>query len=501
MEKIIWIMEKERNNLLDIQRKINAHGGMRAMCILSAEALLKTIRERISQEGNNSIPSLILIDYAIINENEEVLQQLKSNPKLAGVPLFFTTGEEEDITKEEYYLQGAMVVLKRPVSRNGILRIERAAWQYETTRNYERIFNRQVSELETAKEIQRLNVQLEGRNEFLRRVFGKYFSDELIKVILEKKEGEFVGGDRRDIAVLIADLRAFSSKSEEMSPEEVTDLLNCFFGTMVEIISRHGGTVIEFMGDGILAVFGAPVKNDNYAESAIAAAVAMQNAMQEVNAFCIGKGYQTLEMGIGVHCGEGFVGNVGTEKMMRYNVIGRVVNECSRIEGCSVGGQVLASEDILKIISCDVQVSGRMQIAAKGIRKPISICEVTGIAGEYNCYLAAVERDNWCKSEKEVIFELYPIHNKVIGKDAVVVTLKEFSRHNAFVKILENPYEAAGDEAYDIAMFMDVEVKLKKSTGFSVFSGVYAKIVRMEGRNLELRFTTGIGSLLNLPFI
>lgn len=484
MEKIIWIMEKERANMLDIQRKINAFGGMRAMCILSAQALQKTIEERLNQGSSLSNPSLILIDHTMTREDSDILKLLKTSPKLAGVPLFFIVEDEEDILKEDYYLQGAMVVLKRPISPNGILRIERAAWQYETTRNYERIFQKQISELEAAKEIQRLNIQLESRNEFLYKVFGKYFSDDLLKVILERPEGEFIGGDRREIAVLVADLRGFSSKSEEMSPDELTELLNCFFEAMVDVISRYGGTVIEFMGDGILAVFGAPMKNEKYAECAIAAAIAMQNAMSGVNEFCMKKGEPELEMGIGVHCGEAFIGNVGSEKMMRYNVIGRVVNECSRIEGCSVGGQVLVSEETLKTLSCEVQIANKARIATKGIKEPIRICEITGIGGEYGCYLEMTEKGEPYPLQREVFVELFPIHNKVIGDKSVLVLIKEFSMYYAVADIMEN----LNDDS-DIAIFSDVEVRGKKDETIPAFSGVYAKVLQKDGNTLKLRFT------------
>ncbi len=484
MEKIIWVMESDRAAMLDIQRKINAFGGMRTMCILSVQALQKTIDERLSQGSSLSNPSLIMIDYKMTREDAELLKIIKINPKLAGVPLFFIVDDGEDVTKEDYYIQGAMVVLNRPITQNGILRIERAAWQYETTRSYEKIFQKQVNELEAAKEIQRLNVQLESRNQFLYRLFGKYFSDDLLEVILGRPDGEFIGGDRREIAVLVADLRGFSSKAEEMAPDDMMDLLNCFFGSMVDIISKYGGTVIEFMGDGILAVFGAPMRNEKYAASAIVSAIEMQNAMQKVNEFCKRRGTPELEMGVGVHCGEAFIGNVGSEKMMRYNVIGRVVNECSRIEGCSVGGQVLVSQDTIDKLNCEVQVVNRAQIAAKGIKEPIQICEISGIGGEYNCHLSTTENAELVRIEQEIVLELFPIQNKVVSAYSIPVLLKEFSMYNAVVKC-RGDYEI---EEY-ISVFADVEVRFENKEHLPVFTGVYAKVLQREGNLLWLRFT------------
>lgn len=484
MEKTIWIIEDNRKDLLDIQRKINSFGGIRSMCIFSMMALEKIIEERLKQNDNLSSPSLILINYNMINKDLSILKMLKSYPKLAGTPIFFLIDNGEDIEKEEYYLHGAMIVLEKPINQNGLLRIQQAAEQYEMTKSYERIFQKQVNELVTAKEIQRLNVQLESRNKFLRRIFGKYFSDELLEVILESPEGEFVGGNRKNIAVLMSDLRGFSSKSEQLHPDDLMAVLNYFFGEMVEAIAKYNGTVIEFMGDGILAVFGAPMKNELFAESAVVAAITMQNAMHKVNEFCAKRGYPELEMGIGIHCGETFVGNVGSEKMMRYNVIGRVVNECSRIESCSTGGQIFISERILNTLSCEVNIKKRASIEAKGIRKPIKIYEIGGIGGKYQCYLKEKAEESFVVLSETVLFELFLIKNKMISQNPVVVSLKEVNKQKGIVELIQNFDENP------LYLFSDMEICTgKNNQSIPTFSGVYAKVIEMKETGILLRFT------------
>lgn len=293
-----------------------------------------------------------------------------------------------------------------------------------------------------------------------------------------------IGGDRREIAVLMADLRGFSSKSEEMTPDELMDLLNCFFGTMVEIIAEYNGTVIEFMGDGILAVFGAPMKNEQYAESAIAAAVSMQNAMKGVQDFCVERGIPKVEMGIGVHCGKTFVGNVGSERMMRYNVIGRVVNECSRIEGCSCPGQIFASERIISKTACEVMVEERICVEAKGIREPLWICEVSGIGGEYRCSLEMAHAEEMRSLIEKPALELYPIENKVINEKPVSGVCTEISRSSCVVEVAEGQ-----NETENCRLFTDVEMRTVKGQEKAAFTGVYAKIVKVQGNKLKLRFT------------
>lgn len=482
MEKTIWIIDFKKKDLLDAQRKINALGGIRSMCIISRETLEKIIEERLNQGDSLSSPSLILINYEMVDIDAMILELLKKHPKLAGTPFFFMIEKGEDIFDEKYYSYGAMIVLEKPINQSGLLRIRQAAEQYEMTKSYERIFQKQVSELAAAKEIQRLNVQLESRNKFLRRVFGKYFSDELLEVILESPDGEFVGGNRKNIAVLFSDLRGFSSKSEELMPDELMTLLNYFFGEMIEVIAKYGGTVIEFMGDGILAVFGAPMKNEAFAESAVAAAICMQNAMHKVNEFCIQRGNPKLEMGIGIHCGETFVGNVGSEKMMRYNVIGRVVNECSRIESCTTGGQIFISEETMKNLSCEVKIENQSSIEAKGIREPLQIFEVSGIGGEYQCYLEHTTKDILKPVSENIKLELFLVKNKMISKNPIVVQLKECNERDGIVELLENTEE-------ELFLFSDVEVRTAENMHLPNFSGVYAKVIAREGNRIKLRIT------------
>ena len=488
MEKAIWVLEKDRASMLDIQRKINAFGGMRTTCISSEAVLQKAIDKYLNQGDSLSTPSLIIVNYQMILENAAMLETFKSNSRLAGVPLFFMVELGEDVNKEEYYLQGAMAVLEKPLSQKVLFRIQQAAAQYEMTKSYERIFQKQVSELAAAKEIQRLNVQLESRNKFLHRVFGRYFSDELLEVIMEKQEGEFIGGSRVPMAVLMADLRGFSSKSETMTLSELMELLNYFFGTMAEIIAKYNGTIIELMGDGILAVFGALVKNEKYAEAAIASALEMQNAMQDINAFCREKKITEVEMGIGIHCGQAFVGNVGSERMMRYNVIGRVVNECARIEGCTIGGQVFISEETKKKLSCNVKIESNASVEAKGIKQPLQIYEVSEIDGTYACKLEEKEKEPLYAPKQEVIFELFPIRSKVISEKKLVGQLKGINLHDAILEMIEEE-DADVLQLDAVTVFSDAEVRTRGELVTPKVAGVYAKITKIEGNQLRLRVT------------
>ncbi|MCR5702163.1 MAG: adenylate/guanylate cyclase domain-containing protein [Lachnospiraceae bacterium] len=389
MKKIIWVIGNDRNKMIEMQRKINMTGSMQALCMLSYEALQKVVAsDNYNNSSDISRPSLIIIDYNLIVKSDfEPLSVIKKQRELAGVPLFFVVEKRSEDVEEECYAKGAMVILHKSFSKSEVMRIENAAWQYENTKNYEKMLQKQATDLKDAKEIVSLNRQLKTMNDLLYQVLGRYFSDDVVEVILEQPQGATIGGEKREVTVMMSDLRGFTSLSEEMEPETVTALLNFYFEKMLEAILKYHGTVIEFLGDGLLSVFGAPLDLDNPTSDAIAAAISMQNAMKEVNSYCAKQGYSELEMGIGIHCGEVFVGNIGSERMMRYNVIGRVVNECSRIESNSAGGQILVSEKAISKAGCPVQVAGRLDIIAKGLKKPIPAGEVVGIEGAYECYI------------------------------------------------------------------------------------------------------------------
>lgn len=467
--------------MLDAQRKINTKGGMKAMCILSVEFMKKIIAERIdADENNSSNPSLILIDKDIVDNNKDVLSILKSHPKLAGVPLFFCASDFDSKIEEDCLLKGAMFVVEKPLQNIAVLRMDNASWQYELSKNYERVLQKQISELETAKAIKRLNTQLESRNEFLYKVFGKYFSDELIDIILGKQDGDFIGGEKVRLAVLFSDLRGFTSISEKMDPDSITDLLNKYFGTMSDVIMKYGGTIIEFLGDGILAIFGAPRKSEKYVSNAIAAAIEMQNLMYKVNAYCEEKGYEELQLGIGVHCGEGFVGNVGTERMMRYNVIGSVVNTCSRIESYSIGGQVLVSEDVASNAGVELVINDKKTIQGKGMSNQLDICSVFGIGGEYKCYLKEKDSNFVYKIAEDIVFEVYRMNHKILLTEVEKTWLKEFSKDK--IKLLV-------DDVDKFQLYEDVELRCSEEKRFSGFTNVYAKIVEKIDNCLVLSLT------------
>lgn len=221
----------------------------------------------------------------------------------------------------------------------------------------------------------------------IRKTFGRYVTNEVVENLLENPEGLKMGGERREITILTSDLRGFTAISERLSPEEVVNILNLYLSYMADVITSYQGTIDEFMGDGILVLFGAPTTRENDARRAVACAVAMQQIMITVNQEMQARDLPPLEMGIGINTGEVVVGNIGSEKRTKYGVVGSQVNLTYRIEGYTTGGQILISPTTLRDAGGEIRIDSQKEVMPKGVQKPITIYDVGGIGGEYQLFL------------------------------------------------------------------------------------------------------------------
>jgi adenylate cyclase len=231
--------------------------------------------------------------------------------------------------------------------------------------------------------IKALNSQLGLRNKLLSETFGRFLSDEIVRQLLETPDGLALGGKKRTVTIMMSDLRGFTAMSERMEAQSLIAMLNHYLGEMAEIIQQRGGTIIEFIGDGIMAIFGAPLHSERHATDAVAAAVEMQIRMEAINEWNQERGYPLLEMGIGLNTGEVIVGNIGSEKRTKYGVVGSHVNLTGRIESYTVGGQVLVSPLTRELISEPLEVAQEQSVFPKGVKEPLVLSHVTGIGGEY----------------------------------------------------------------------------------------------------------------------
>jgi class 3 adenylate cyclase/HAMP domain-containing protein len=241
-----------------------------------------------------------------------------------------------------------------------------------------RTFNVMLSKLEGASN------QIKGfafravvaqRNEHkIRNIFQKYVPKDVIESIFTNPESALVG-ENRVLAILFTDIRSFTTISESFMPDELVKSLNSYFETMVDIIDAHNGITDKYIGDAIMAFFGAPVKHENDPLEALTAALEMQSALREFNEAHIRDGKPEFKTGIGVNYGVVTVGNIGSEKKMDYTIIGDSVNLGSRLEGLTkeYKQEVIFSESVFRKVKTELPCRLIDKVQVKGKTSGVNI--------------------------------------------------------------------------------------------------------------------------------
>jgi adenylate cyclase len=239
-------------------------------------------------------------------------------------------------------------------------------------------FNLMVAQLEKAtNDIKRyaFKAALAKKREYkIRNIFQKYVPGEVIDEFFKNPEGMLIG-DNRVLSVLFADIRSFTSISEKMAPDDLVNNLNRYFSVMVKIIEDRQGTIDKYIGDAIMAFFGAPVKHEEDALQSVLAGIEMNEALASFNANQARLGKPEWRIGIGINYGVVTVGNIGTETKMNYTIIGDMVNLASRLEGLTkeYGEPLLISEGLQTRIKDKVPFRLIDRVAVKGKKQGVKI--------------------------------------------------------------------------------------------------------------------------------
>jgi len=214
------------------------------------------------------------------------------------------------------------------------------------------------------------------REALVRSNFERYFAPQLAERIADSAEATKLGGDKRPVAVLFSDIRGFTPLSESMKPDEIATLLTEYFTEMVECVFRHGGMLDKFIGDAVMAQWGAPLGNPDDADRAMQAAVDMMVALDGLNARWLEQGRPTLEIGIGLNYGEAFAGNIGSERRLEFTVIGDTVNTASRLCSAAGAGEILLSDSMKRALRAAPTLEKRPAMELKGKKGSIPVYRV-----------------------------------------------------------------------------------------------------------------------------
>jgi adenylate cyclase len=225
--------------------------------------------------------------------------------------------------------------------------------------------------------IKTLHDDLEAKNRLLRTLFGRYVSEDVAAEIIRAPDQHLgVGGQKREVTVLFGDLRGFTPMAETLDPQDVVDILNAYLTYVVDTVFEHGGTLDKFRGDGIMAVFGAPVAHADDPRRAVSCALAMSTRVRAARFAAFPD--LRLQMGIGINTGVVIAGNIGSERRMDYTVIGDQVNLAQRLESSAGPGQILIAGATYERVRDRLRVGELGEMRLRGRHEGVTAYDVIG---------------------------------------------------------------------------------------------------------------------------
>jgi adenylate cyclase len=214
------------------------------------------------------------------------------------------------------------------------------------------------------------------RESLVRSNFERYFAPNIAADIARQDGAIRLGGERRPITVLFSDIRGFTAIAESMGPDAVAQLLSEYFSEMVEVIFEHGGTLDKFIGDAVMALWGAPIAHSDDPDRALEAAVAMQRTIEDLNQGWVAAGRPEIGVGMGISHGEVFAGNIGSHRRLEYTVLGDAVNVAARLCAEAGPGEILVSEALLRTVRQPVDYEYLPELGLKGKSQVVQVYRI-----------------------------------------------------------------------------------------------------------------------------
>jgi len=395
-------------------------------------------------------PDLILLDVMMPEmDGFETCRRLKTAEPWRQIPVIFLTSKTETTDIVKGFELGAVDYVAKPFNAHELLA---------------RV-NTHLTMDELRRSLAQKNVELARAHELVRRAFGRYVSEEVATSILQSPEGLELGGEEREVTILMSDLRGFTALAARQKPHDVIEFLNLYLEAMVDVISRYEGTIDEIIGDAILVIFGAPVASRDHAAKAVACGLAMQLAMADVNKRLVAKGAAELEMGIGIHTGRVIVGNIGSLRRTKYAAVGSNVNLAGRIESFTTGGQLLISENTREQIQSPLQIAAQFQVEPKGAARSLQLFEVRGIGQPFDLLLP--ERSAALRPLPQTL----PIHFTVLEEKFVGRTV-----HDGRLAAVSDS-EAGIESEVSLAPLSNLKIDLEPAAGANPGGEIYAKVI------------------------
>lgn len=325
---------------------------------LNIDILLETLstdyRVSVAMSGGAALenvkknrPDLILLDIMMPEmDGYQVCQKLKENPLTKNIPVIFVTARSDDTDEEKGLALGAVDYITKP-------------------------FNPSI-----VKSRVKTHLTLKKMREKVEHAFGRHVHPSIAKLILSGTLK--TRGSMEDVTLLFSDIRNFTSFAEQNHPRYVFERINTYYGAMTEVIQDFGGVVLQYVGDEIEAVFGAPFKDDNHTEKAVMAALEMRQVLKQLNLAAMVDGQHQFAHGIGIHSGSVLAGVVGSKQRQTYCLVGDTVNVASRVGTLckEFNADILISEQTYWGLKKQYEVIEHPSVFVKGRSESLKIYQV-----------------------------------------------------------------------------------------------------------------------------
>lgn len=344
----ILVVDDNKHNVRVLESMLTAQDYEVAVAYDGKQAL-----EHVSQ----MLPDLIVLDVIMPDmDGLAVTQVLRTRADSQAIPILMVTALHDTKDKLKGFDAGADDFLSKPFSAVELL-----------------------ARVRSLLRIKRLHDELEAKNALLEHVLARYVSEEIAREILTNPSQNLrLGGQSCEVSVLFADIRGFTRFSERRDAAQVTNVLNYIFNHLTPVVFEQHGTLDKYLGDAIMAFYGAPIPSPSNAKQAVRSAWAMQ---QQFSQLCqeeplVGE----LGLGIGICTGEAVVGNIGSERIMDYTVIGNTPNTAKRLQEQAQAGQILIDGQAYEAVKEIVQVRRTDLLDFKGCSQPIQAYEVLTVS-------------------------------------------------------------------------------------------------------------------------
>lgn len=344
------LVADDRPDNVELVRDLLTMEGYQVLTAYNGQEALEKILE--------NLPDLVLLDLDMpLMDGYEVCAQIKATPSTADIPVLMLTAWNAPHQRVKGLQLGADDYLAKPFDYRELL-----------------------ARIDTRIRAKRVADSLRAAQEAIRKTFERFVSPQVVQRLLADPSQVRLGGAEQEITVLFADLRGYTRVAEELTPEQLVDVLNGYLAVAVQAVLAFEGTICRYAGDLIMAIFNAPLPQDDHPQRAVRAALKLRQDMEEYHQTLLE--HLRIEFGVGIVTGQAVVGNIGARDWLNYTAVGDTVNLAQRLEEIAHGGEIMVDEATGQRLEGFARLESKGLVPIRGRREPVAVYMMLGLAEE-----------------------------------------------------------------------------------------------------------------------